>query len=87
MKTVEYTIINELGLHARPAGILVKLAAKQACKVTISKGEKSADAKKIFGVMGLGVKCNDMISITCDGEDEEATISAITELFKEHALI
>ena len=87
MKTVEYTIIDELGLHARPAGLLVKLAAKHTCKTTITKGEKSADAKKIFAVMGLGVKCNDTISITCDGEDEEAVITAIDALLQEHKLI
>ena len=83
MKTIEYTINDELGLHARPAGLLVKLAAKHKCAVTISKGEKKADLKKIFAVMGLGVKCGDTIGIMCDGEEEEQAISAIAALLKE----
>jgi phosphocarrier protein len=82
MKTFEYTINDELGIHARPAGMLVKEAGKYACSVTISKGEKSASAKKIFGVMGLGVKPGETIIITCDGEDEEAAISAIAALLQ-----
>ena len=51
MKTFEYTIKDELGIHARPAGLLVKKAASYASTIMIGKGEKSADAKRIFGVM------------------------------------
>ena len=83
MITIEYTINDELGLHARPAGLLVKLAAKHKCSATISKGAKKADLKKIFGVMGLGVKCGDSITIACEGEDEEQAASAIAALLKE----
>jgi len=82
MKTYEYTINDELGIHARPAGLLVKEAGKYKCRVTISKGLKSADVKKIFGLMGLGVKCGETICITCDGEDEEEAVSAISALLQ-----
>ena len=56
MKEFKYTIKDELGIHARPAGLLVKEAAAFPCKVTIEKGGKEVDAKRILGVMGLGVK-------------------------------
>ena len=55
MKEFAYTITDPEGIHARPAGIFVKEAAKYACAVTISKDGKEVDAKRIFGVMGLGV--------------------------------
>ena len=56
MKEFKYVITDPEGIHARPAGILVKQAAGYQSSVKIAKGEKSADAKRIFGVMGLGVR-------------------------------
>ena len=52
MKEFKYVVTDPEGIHARPAGILVKQAAGYKSAVTIVKGEKSADAKRIFGVMG-----------------------------------
>ena len=51
MKEFKYTIKDELGIHARPAGLLVKEAAAFPCKVAIEKGGKEVDAKRILGVM------------------------------------
>ena len=82
MITFEYTIKDELGIHARPAGILVKEAGKFESSVTITKGEKKADAKKIFAIMGLGVKCGETVTATVEGSDEEAAANAIKELFE-----
>jgi len=72
MKKFEYVIKDKLGIHARPAGIIVKEATKFSSSIIMQKGEKSIDAKKIFALMSLGVKNADSISITCEGEDEEA---------------
>ena len=55
MKIVEYTIKDALGIHARPAGLLVKEAGKFASKIMIASPKKEVDAKRIMGVMGLGV--------------------------------
>ena len=55
MKEFKYVVTDAEGIHARPAGLLVKKAAEFTSAVTITKGEKSADEKRIFGVMGLGV--------------------------------
>ncbi|TCL40702.1 HPr family phosphocarrier protein [Harryflintia acetispora] len=83
MKEFEYTIKDELGLHARPAGLLVKQAATYQSKLTIEKvGGKSADLKRLFGVMGLAVKCGETVKVTAEGEDEAAAAEALEEFFK-----
>lgn len=56
MKQFTITIQDKEGLHARPAGLLSKAAKGFQCAVTLTKGEKTADLKKIFAVMGLAVK-------------------------------
>lgn len=78
MKTINYTVKDTEGIHARPAGILVKEAKAFQSKVIIKKGDKETDCKKIFGIMGLCVKCGEEITIMIDGEDEEKAAEAIT---------
>ena len=56
MKKFEYVIKDEVGIHARPAGLLVKEAKKYQSKVSITKDGKSAEATKLMALMGLGVK-------------------------------
>ena len=77
MKEFTYTIKDEQGIHARPAGELVKAASAYPCKVTISKDGKEVDAKRILGVMGLGVKCGQEIVLKTDG-DQEFRVKAYT---------
>ncbi|MGB4658883.1 MAG: HPr family phosphocarrier protein [Mobilitalea sp.] len=81
MKKFEYVIKDKLGIHARPAGIIVKEAAKYSSSITMQKGEKSIDAKKIFALMSLGVKNEDSVTIICEGEDEEAALDSMEMLF------
>ena len=83
MKEFTYTIKDEQGIHARPAGELVKAAAAYPCKVTISKDGKEVDAKRIFGVMGLGVKCGQEIVLKTDGDQEEEAIAALSKFLEE----
>ncbi|RPF48723.1 phosphocarrier protein [Hydrogenoanaerobacterium saccharovorans] len=70
MKQFEYTVVDELGLHARPAGLLVKKAMAWNSKITIKKEDKTADAKRLFAVMSLAVKKGETIAFVVDGEDE-----------------
>ena len=79
-----FTVQDELGLHARPAGALVKEAAKCTSKVTIRKGEKTGDAKRIFNVMGLSVKANEEVEITVEGENEAEEAAALEAFIKEN---
>ena len=82
MKEFKYVITDELGIHARPAGLLVKEAAKFQSDIKIKKGEKEADAKRIFGIMGLAAKKGDEIVLTADGADEADAIAGIEEFLK-----
>ena len=84
MKEFKYVITDPEGIHARPAGILVKQAAGYQSAVTIAKGEKTADAKRIFGVMGLGVKTGEEITITVEGADEDTAAAELETFFKEN---
>lgn len=84
MKEFKYVITDKEGIHARPAGMLVKKANEFTSKVMIGKGEKSADAKRIFGVMGLGAKCQEEIFMTAEGEDEEKAIAELETFMKEN---
>ena len=82
MKEFNYVIKDELGIHARPAGLLVKEAGKFQSAIKIKKGDKEADAKRIFGVMGLAVKNAEEITVSADGADEAEAIVALEEFFK-----
>lgn len=85
MKEFKYVITDPLGIHARPAGLFVKKAAGYTdTEVTIMKGDKSADAKRIFGVMGLGVKQGEEIAIQANGPSEEKAISELETFMKEN---
>ena len=82
MKQFTYVIKDKEGIHARPAGLVVAEAKKYASNVTIENKGKSADLKRIFGVMSLCVKCGEEIVVKCEGADEEAAASAIENVFK-----
>ena len=80
MRNFSYKIQDALGIHARPAGCLVKEAGQFQSDIRIQKGEKTADAKRLFSVMSLAVKNGEEIVITAEGTDEERAIIAM-ELF------
>ena len=82
IKTFTNTIKDDLGIHARPAGLLVKTAKNFNSEITIAKDGKSVNALKLMALMGLGVKCGDTITVTVSGEDEESAASAMEEFFK-----
>ena len=71
MRSFMYTIKAPVGLHARHAGLLVKEASRFASAVHVSLGEKTADGKGILGLMGLGVRQGDLITVTVEGPDED----------------
>lgn len=83
MKTFQYTVKDELGIHARPAGLLVKEAKNFTSKITIKKEDKEADATRIMAVMGLGVKMGQMVTVTAEGEDENEACAAMKKFFEE----
>lgn len=81
MKQFNYTIKDEVGIHARPAGLLAKEAKKFKSEILIEKGGKSVNATKLMMLMGLGVKCGETVTVTVTGEDEDAAAKAMEEFF------
>ncbi len=82
MKSFTYVIQDALGIHARPAGLLVKKASEFQSKVTIQKGGRSADARRLFALMGLDVKQGDTLKVLIDGSDEETASQALKNFFR-----
>ena len=84
MRSFTYTIKDELGIHARPAGMLAKTAKALDSEITITKGEKTVGASKLMALMGLGVKCGDTITVTADGGDEAAAIEEMRSFLEKN---
>lgn len=84
METFQYTITDEVGLHARPAGSLVKRAKQMDSAITLQAKGKSADAKKIIAVMALGVKCGETVTVSLEGPQEQAEKEELSRFFAEN---
>ena len=82
MQKFSYVIKDEVGIHARPAGLLVKEAKKYESTVQIVKDSKSAVATKLMAVMGLGVKCGDTVEVVVEGADEDTAFEGIKAFFE-----
>ena len=83
MKQFEYTIHDPLGIHARPAGMLVKEAKAFAdTVVTITKNGTTVKATQLMKLMSLGVKKGDVVTVAAEGADEDAAIIAISSFFQ-----
>lgn len=82
MKSFSYVITDEVGIHARPAGLLVKEAKKYKSEIVIISGEKSAQATKLMALMGLGVKCNDEVVVQITGDDEDIAYLNMQHFFE-----
>lgn len=85
MKQFDYVITDPVGIHARPAGLLVKAAKSLESTVTVAKEDgKSAAATKLMALMGLGIKGGDKVTITVEGGDEEASLKSMEQFFREN---
>lgn len=82
MKTFEYTIKDELGIHARPAGLLVKEVKKYESECTITKDGKTKKLTQLMMLMSLGVKQGETVTVTAEGADEDAAIAGLKEFFE-----
>ena len=89
MNKVQFTatLKNRVGLHARPAALFVRTAKKYSSDITVEKEGNRADAKKILGVLALGVEKDDTITVFLEGEDaveaKEKLLSLIEDKFGE----
>lgn len=85
MKQFTYTIQDTLGIHARPAGLLVKEAKKFASLCTLTKeGSTTKKLTQLMGIMSLAVKQGDVVTVTAEGTDEDAAIEALSDFFNKY---
>ena len=85
MKSLEITIRHEVGLHARPAAMFVKVANSFLSQLTVrnlSNESDSVNAKSILGILSSGVQMDDRIRITAEGEDEDEALAALRDLIE-----
>ena len=84
MKEFKYTITDPVGIHARPAGLLVKEAKQFTSTVMIIKGEKSSKATSLTKLMGMGIVKGDEVTVQVEGDDEDACAAAIEKFMSEN---
>ena len=84
MNSFEYTIRDENGLHARPAGLLVKQAQTLSSEMTIECRGKTANLKKLLAVMGLGVRCGDTVKVSAEGEHASDELNQIRDFLEKN---
>ena len=84
MASKDFHIVAETGIHARPATLLVQTASKFASDITLDYKGKAVNLKSIMGVMSLGVKCGQEITMKTDGDEEEAAADALLAFLKEN---
>ncbi|MTI47832.1 HPr family phosphocarrier protein [Sporosalibacterium faouarense] len=76
------TIINESGIHARPANLFTKMASKYECEIEIEVGTKKINGKSIMAMMGLGLSKGTEIKLITNGSDEKEAMENLVELVK-----
>ena len=82
MLSFHYTITDEAGLHARPAGLLVKEAKKYDSRIVIKKDIKAVEATKLMAVMSLGVKRGQEVEVEISGSDETTAYEELKAFFE-----
>lgn len=87
MKEITVTVIDPVGLHARPATVAVNAASKFKSEIKISYKGKVVNMKSIMGVMSLGIPTQSEIVISAEGEDQDDAIATIEEVLKAQKVI
>lgn len=86
MEELKYTIKDPMGLHARPAGLMVKILKNKEINATLVFKDKAVDATRLYKVMSLGIKQNDTFSIQFEGENEAQIKDEVLEMFNQENL-
>ncbi|AGM24812.1 phosphocarrier protein Hpr [Spiroplasma syrphidicola EA-1] len=87
MASFKAIIIDPVGMHARPAALIVGEAGKYKSDITIFSGGKSGNLKSIMTIIALGIHKGAEVEIVATGEDEEAAISGIEKIMKDNKVI
>lgn len=83
MKEQQIKVINSLGIHARPASMIVQTAIKFKSQISIIKEGTTADAKSIMNVLMLGAECGTTVTVRANGPDEQDAVNAVAQLFEQ----
>ena len=84
MKTFQYTINEELGMHARAAGLILQLAKKFKSSIVIANKGNSGDLKKLLSVIDLDIQYRDTVTVTVTGPDEDVAAEEMQAFFEEN---
>lgn len=84
MQEFSYVVKDPIGIHARPAGLLVKEAKKYKSVVSLEAKGKRNDMRKLLAIMQMGVKCGTEVRIVAEGIDEDAAIIGMKKFFEEN---
>ena len=84
MKQFDYEITDPVGIHARPAGLLVQEARRYQSRILLHTGDHTADATRMMSVMGLGLRHGDRLTVTAEGPDEAEALQAMQAFFRAH---
>ena len=84
MKTFQYTIREELGMHARPAGLILQLAKEFRSSIIVSNKGNVGDLKRLMSVMGLEIQYQDTVTVTVEGPDEDVAAEEMLAFFEEN---
>lgn len=79
MMSFQYQVKDPVGLHARPAGLLVKFTQGRGSSISVQKGGRKVDAKRLLAVMGLSAKQNDTVVFTLEGPSEREDCEALRD--------
>ncbi len=84
MKEFTYTVRDKVGIHARPAGMLVKLVKEYSSDVYIEKGDKRIKADRLIAIMNMGIKNGDTVTVTIEGDDEKEAYKSLYSFFEKN---
>ena len=78
----EITIVNRLGLHARPAAMFVRVASRHRCEIWVAKEDEEINGKSIMGLMMLAAGQGSKLTIRCEGADADKVMEELEELIQ-----
>lgn len=81
MKKFEYVIKDTMGIHARPAGMLVREVKKYVSRIEICKGNRKTEASRLMALMSMGIKYGQKVTVEIEGEDEELAYEKMKMFF------
>ncbi|MEW6244204.1 MAG: HPr family phosphocarrier protein [Bacillota bacterium] len=86
MYSRDAVVMNEHGLHARPAAIFVRTANTFQSRITLTRGGKTVNARSILEVLSLGISAGAVVSIAAEGADEKAAVDTLVRLVEQENL-